>query len=76
MPKSKLLDYLNLLDKDAAAREAFARDPQAAMTAYGLDAAEQQALLSGNQADIAKLVGVDVAALPLPQIGQTDYKPN
>lgn len=73
---SKLLDYLNLLDKDAAAREAFAKDPQAAMTQYGLNDAEQKALLSGNRTVIAKLVGVDVAALPVPQIGQTDYKPD
>ena len=68
MSTSKLLDYLNLLDKDAAAREAFAKDPQAAMTAYGLDATEQQALLSGDKAAIAKLVGVDVAVLPSPQV--------
>lgn len=73
---SKLLDYLNLLDKDAAAREAFAKDPSVAMTAYGLDAAEQQALLSGDRTAIARLVGVDEATLPLPQIGQTDFKPN
>lgn len=71
---SKLLDYLNLLDKDAAAREAFAGDPGAAMTAQGLAAAEQQALLSGDKAAIAKLVGIDEATLPLPQISNVDYK--
>ena len=71
---SKLLDYLNLLDKDAAAREAFADDPGAAMTAHGLAAAEQRALLSGNKAAIAKLVGIDETTLPLPQISNVDYK--
>lgn len=71
---SKLLDYLNLLDKDAAAREAFAKDPQAAMTQDGLNDAEQQALLSGDKAAIAKLVGIDEAELPLPQISNVDYK--
>lgn len=65
---SKLLDYLNLLDKDAVAREAFAKDPEAAMVQYGLSDEEQKALLSGNKAAIAKLAGIDEAALPVPQV--------
>lgn len=73
---SKLLDYLNHLDKDAVAREAFAKDPQAAMTQYGLSDEEQKALLSGDKATIAKLLGVDESSLPAIQIGQTDYKPS
>jgi hypothetical protein len=35
---SKLIDYLNLLDTDATAREAYASDHGAAMTAFGLSA--------------------------------------
>lgn len=73
---SKLLDYLNHLDKDAAAREAFAKEPHAAMKAFGLNDEEQKALLSGNRAAIAKLVGVSESSLPATQIGQTDYKPD
>jgi len=70
---SKLLDYLNLLDKDAAARQAFAKDPQAAMTQYGLTDAERKAFLSGDKKAIAKLVGVDEDEFPVPQITNTDY---
>lgn len=73
MSKSKLLDYLNLLDKDAAAREAFAKDPQAAMTAYGLTDVEQKALLSGDKTAIAKLAGIDECELPVPQVPNVDY---
>jgi len=72
---SKLLNYLNLLDKDAVAREAFASDPSAAMTAYGLDAAEQQALLSGDKTVMANLAGIDASELPTPQVGNVDYNP-
>ena len=52
---SKLVDYLNLLDTDATAREAYASNPSAAMTANGLSAAEQQALLSGDKPAMATL---------------------
>jgi hypothetical protein len=76
MSKSKLLDYLNLLDKDAAAREAFAKDPHDAMKAFGLSEKEQKALLSGNKAAIAKLVGIDVDELPATQVPHQDFKPD
>lgn len=56
---STLLDYLNLIDQDATALEAHLDDPQQAMDAYGLSAAEQQALLSGDKAAIANLTGAD-----------------
>lgn len=73
---SKLLDYLNTLDKDATAREAFAKDPQAAMTQYGLNEAEQAALMSGDKAAIAQLIGIDAAELPMIQIQNRHYKPD
>lgn len=65
---SKLVDYLNILDTDAAAREAHAKNPNAAMTANGLSAAEQQALLSGDKTAMATLAGIDATNLPLPQV--------
>jgi hypothetical protein len=65
---SKLLDYLNIIDQDAVAREAFVADPQAAMTQYGLNSVEQQALMSGDKAAIAKLVGVDPDDFPAPVV--------
>jgi hypothetical protein len=69
---SKLVDYLNLLDKDAAARQAHSSDPKAAMTAFGLNAAEQQAVMSGDRAAIANLAGVDASALPMTNMPNTD----
>jgi hypothetical protein len=61
---SKLLDYLNTLDKDAAAREAHAKDPKAAMKKFGLTAEEQAALMSGDKKKVADLIGVSADALP------------
>jgi len=70
---SKLLDYLNHLDSNANAVTAHNADPIAAMTQFGLDSAEQQALTSWNKAAIAQLTGVAVDQFPTPQIGNTDY---
>lgn len=61
---SKLLDYLNTLDKDAAAREAHAKDPKAAMKKFGLTPEEKVAVMSGDKKKIADLVGVSADALP------------
>jgi len=65
---SKLVDYLNLLDAEAVARETYANDPKVAMTVFGLSAAEQQALLSGDKTAMATLAGIDPSELPLPQV--------
>ena len=61
---SKLLDYLNVLDKDAVAREAHINDPEAAMSAYGLSDDEQAALLSGDKKSVADLLGISSDILP------------
>lgn len=55
---SKLLDYLNILDKDAAEREAYIKDPKAAMTKYGLSDKEQEAMMSGDKKQVADLLGI------------------
>lgn len=65
---SNLLNYLNLLDTDSAARAAHAADPKAAMTQFGLSDAEHASVLSGDRAAIGKLAGVDLAD---GQAGQT-----
>ena len=70
---SKLLAYLNLLDKDSAAGAAHAQDPNAAMAGFGLSDAEQAALRSGDSAEVAKLAGVDASAMPPPQYPQDPY---
>lgn len=61
---SKLLDYLNILDKDAAAREAHNKDPKAAMTKHGLSDDEQNAVLSGDKQMLADAVGIPADELP------------
>ncbi len=69
---SKLLDYLNLLDSDASAREAHQQNPQASMTQFGLSADEQQTFMSGDIAAIATLAGVDTSDLPKINVTNTD----
>lgn len=71
---SKLLDYLNTLDKDAAAREAHAKDPKASMTKYGLNDAEQAAILSGDRKKIADQVGVSADSLPAIHVSNTSFE--
>jgi hypothetical protein len=61
---SKLLDYLNILDKDAAARDAHNKDPQASMTKHGLSADEQTALMSGDKTKVAAAIGIPADDLP------------
>jgi hypothetical protein len=59
-----LLDYMNILDKDAAAREAHAADPQAAMKKFGLSADEEAAVMSGDKKKMAVLAGIAENAAP------------
>lgn len=70
---SKLLDYLNTLDKDAAAREAHAKDPKAAMTKHGLTDEEQVALMSGDKKKVAAMVGIQEDSLPSIQVNDTTF---
>jgi hypothetical protein len=60
---SKLLDYLNTLDKDAVAREAHVNDPTTAMTNFGLSAEEQDAVMSGSKEKVADLLGISADML-------------
>lgn len=70
---SKLLDYINTLDKDSVACAAHTADPAAAMTQFGLSDVEQQAVLSGDSDEIAKLSGVDVHDGEPPQTSNTPF---
>jgi hypothetical protein len=70
---SKLLDYLNTLDKDAAAREAHAKDPKAAMTKHGLSDKEQAALMSGDRKKVADVVGISADQLPSITVTNTSF---
>lgn len=65
---SKLLDYLNALDQDAAARDAHQQDPQAAMTQFGLSPDEQSALMSGDKTAISTMAGIALENFPLIQV--------
>lgn len=70
---SKLLDYLNYLDQNADAREAFAANPVAAMDSFGLNEEEKNALISGDKSKVANLIGIDEADLPKLQSLETTH---
>ena len=70
---SKLLDYLNLIDQDAAALADFNADAVKAMTAFGLSAEEQKALLSGDKQLVADLIGIAVIDLPVIHSPEATY---
>ena len=70
---SNLLNYLNTLDKDAAAREAHIADPQASMINFGLLDHERRAVLSGDHATMADAAGIDPNEMPAVQIGNIEY---
>ena len=65
---SKLLDYLNHLDKNADARDTHAADPGTSMTNFGLTQNEQDALMSGDKQRMADACGIELAAMPAPHI--------
>lgn len=70
-----LLDYLNSLDQDAAAREAHNQDPVGAMTNFGLTAEEQAAFLSGDTAKMASVAGVESIDADKIQVVHTSPDP-
>jgi hypothetical protein len=70
---SKLLDYLNHLDKNADARTAHAADPATSMTNFGLTQDEQDALLSGDKQRMADACGIALEAMPAPHILNGTY---
>ena len=63
---SKLLNFLNSLDSDAAALAAFQKDPKSTMASAGLSATEQQAIISGDKSTLSKLAGIDEAECKVP----------
>jgi len=70
---SKLLDYLNHLDKNADARTAHAADPATSMTNFGLTQDEQDALMSGDSQRIADACGIALGDLRLPETPNTPF---
>ncbi|MFZ6816310.1 hypothetical protein ACO0K3_17695 [Undibacterium sp. Rencai35W] len=71
---SKLLDYLNTLDKDAAAREAHVNDPKGTMDQFGLSEEEQNVFTSGDKAKLAQHIGINEDDLPSIQVTETTYE--
>ena len=64
----KVMEYLNLLDKDATVREAHATSPNASMAKYGLNESEQIAFLSADNTAVAKLAQIENRQLAKTQI--------
>jgi hypothetical protein len=69
---SKLVEYLNAVDSDAALSEAFQSDPEAAMADYGLTTEESEAVMTGDKEKVASVAGVEVAAIGTVQSLHTD----
>lgn len=70
---SKLLDYLNHLDKNADARNAHAADPAGSMTNFGLSQDEQNALISGSKQKVADACGIPVQEMKALIVPQTPF---
>ena len=71
---SKLLNYLNTLDKDADARDAHNKDARGAMTNAGLTDEEQDAFVSGDKKKMAMSMGIHEDAVPQsPQVTHDTY---
>ena len=70
---SKLLDYINHLDKNADARDAHAADPGTCMTNFGLTQDEQDALMSGDKQRVADAIGIAVDAMPAMHTPNTPF---
>lgn len=68
---SKVLDFLNTLDKDAVMLAEYKKDGKAVMTKYGLNEAEQQAVLSGDKQKVADLLGISADAVPVVHLNGT-----
>ncbi|MFZ6778170.1 hypothetical protein ACO0LD_15165 [Undibacterium sp. Ji83W] len=70
---SKLLAYLNSLDKDVNVLSAHKSGAKAAMENYGLNAEEQEAVLSGNKESLAGLLGISADEVPAIDITESTY---
>lgn len=62
---SKVLDFLNALDKDAAMLAEYKKDGKAVMTKFGLSEAEQRAILSQDKQQVAALLGISADDVPV-----------
>ena len=66
---SKLLDFMNYVDKNADARFASAAVTLTLMVSFGLSQVEQNAFLSGDRQQVASAIGmsvVDMTVIHLP----------
>jgi hypothetical protein len=69
---SKTLEFMNILDSDAAVHEAYERNPQAAMAQFGSSVEEQRTLMSGDRTAIAGLAGIPAMELKLINVTNID----
>jgi len=70
---SRLLDYMNHSDKNAAARYAHVANPATSMTNFGLTQDEQDALMSGDKLRMADAIGIALEYLPIPKVPNTPF---
>ena len=55
---SRLMEYFNEVDKNAVMFAAHQMDPAASMARFGLNAGEQEAVVSGDYTRLAGAVGI------------------
>lgn len=72
---TNLLEYFNVVDKNAVVRAAHQADPAASMSAFGLSIDEQNAVLSGNTHTLAEALGIDSAEIPVVHVPNTVFAP-
>ena len=72
---SKLLEYINVLDKNAAARAAHHARPAVSMSAFGLTADEQQAVSVGDRQSLANAIGIAHMEMPALHVPDTVFLP-
>ncbi len=71
---SRLMDYFNEVDKNAAVRAAHQLDPTGSMSRFGLAENEQDAVISGDFKQLAGAVGIvsdEISQLQVIHVPQT-----
>jgi hypothetical protein len=69
---SKLLDFMNHVDKNAEARFASAAVTLTLMASFGLSQVEQDAFLSGDPQNVASAIGMPASEITVIHIPATN----
>ena len=70
---SKLIEFLDALDSDAAFRDSYSADPAGKMKDFGLTSEESTAIMNSDVKSVKKLAGLDDNVKII--LGVLSYKP-